>query len=264
MLNITTEDMIIPKSNFEFSLHEDSDHKKIADFIKFLGEKINLSPTLEKVSFFHIFKYYVMEDDVDFHYKTKKRFLRRFFYNQRGDMIQRKQYSYIDPTSLSLYVPEFYETINHFFEGDDVNLPVFEKTIVSPVSKENKEVIDEFWESLNPICSKLLLEPSENFITLLLIKFLKDGGDNIPVYDKSGFFYSAFRKVDVLENDIVYLVLNDDKLDKSSRKKYVSKDAIVWNIINPFIRNIKQNKKILINNDFKYKLQDIVSETIEE
>lgn len=258
MLVIKNDAMTITSSDLEFSFQANSEHAKMKNFIQTLAEKINLSPTLEKVTFFHLFKYYVSEDEIDFHYKTKKRFVRRFIYNEVGGIIRRKSYSYIDPVSLSLYVPEFYETVNEIFEGENVNLPVFNKTVVSDVSEENKPAIDAFWEHLHTVISTLLLEPSEHFTTLLLIKFLKDGGDNIPVYDNEGFFYSAFRKVDVLENDDVSLYLDDDKIDKSSRQRKASKDAIVWNIINPHIRANKSQKNILINDEFREKLCEFI------
>lgn len=143
------------------------------------------------MTFFHLFKYYVSEEQIDFHYKTKKRFVRRFIYNEVGGIIRRKDYSYIDPISLSLYVPEFYETVNEIFEGDNVNLPVF-------------------------------------------------------------------SKVDVLENEDVSLYLDDDKIDKQSRKRKASKDMIVWNIINPHIHTRKNEKNILINERFRKTLCEFI------
>lgn len=148
MLTIHSEHISMPKSLFDFSLHEDSDQVKIGSFMAMLAEKINNNPTLEKVMFYHLFRDYVINDDIEFHYETKERFLKNFIFERQAGSVKRKLYNYVNPVQLSLYVPEFYETINEIFAGDDIPLPVFKKESSDPVQEKNKERFDNFWNIL--------------------------------------------------------------------------------------------------------------------
>lgn len=260
MLTIRPEHSVMPKNAFDFSLNETAEQDKIQKFITLLAEKINNNPTLEKVMFFHLFKDYTLNDDIEFHFETKNRFLKNFIFEHKNGSVKRKNYDYVNPFQLSLYVPEFYHVINEIFLGDDVPMPVFESMSSSAV---NYEEIEKFWNALKPEISKLEEEPSNNFATLLLVKWLKEGGDNICISD-AGFFYSSFRKVDVLENDNISIEIEfpskNPAYNIQRNFEHPCKDMLVWKLLNasPYPYNKKIHQHIVLNKDFMNKLEEVL------
>lgn len=257
MLTIHSEHISMPKSLFDFSLHEDNAQVKIGSFMAVLAEKINNNPTLEKVMFYHLFRDYVINDDVEFHYETKERFLKNFIFERRDGSIKRKLYNYVNPVQLSLYVPEFYETINEIFSGNDVPLPVFKKESSEPVQEKNKERFDNFWKILEPSITELEKNPSDNFATLLFVKWLKDGGDNLSIEpEHEGYFYTSFRQTDVLPNDFITISLafpsKNESYDIKPFTEHPCKDMLVWKMLNssPYPYSKKMHQHIVLNREF--------------
>lgn len=257
MLTIRPEHSVLPAPVFEFSFNNGEEQAKINNFLSVLAEKINANPTLEKVMFFHLFKDYVINDDIEFHYETKTRFLKNFIFEVRSGTVKRKPYSYVNPVQLSLYVPEFYETINEVFSGDDVPLPVFKKESSEPIQEKNKERFDNFWKILEPSITELEKNPSDNFATLLFVKWLKDGGDNLSIEpEHEGYFYTSFRQTDVLPNDVITISLafpsKNESYDIKPFTEHPCKDILVWQMLNSFpcYFNEKRHKHIILNREF--------------
>ncbi len=271
MLTIRPEHSVMPAPVFEFSFNNGEEQAKINNFLSVLAEKINANPTLEKVMFFHLFKDYVINDDIEFHYETKTRFLKNFIFEVRSGTVKRKPYSYVNPVQLSLYVPEFYETINEIFSGDDVPLPVVKKLNTSSIQEKYKQKFNDFWNKLSPVISKLEENPSDNVATLFFVKLLKEGGHNICIHD-AGFFYSSFRKVDVLENDDITLTVsfpsNNPAYNIEAFSEHPCKDVFAWKLLNSYPEscypyNKRQQKIIILDSEFRKEL-DMVLEQLNE
>lgn len=236
MLQITEKDMAFRKSDLDFSFGNDKHISKMVPFFELLAEKINLNATPAKVFFFHLLKHYAVNDDVDFSFKTKERFLRNFMFKKQYGRVAQKGYQYVNPVWLSMYVPEFYETINATFEGDDVATPVLKRkgrALYEQHSEESKRKTEEFWNTLTPALAHLDPSLSENAATLFLVELLKDGGAELPIQNDAHWFHKAFRQIDVIDNDVFTLDFTcEGYIDFDRGETKVCKDWIVWKLLN--------------------------------
>lgn len=236
MLQITEKDMAFRKLDLDYSINSVDHVDKMIPFFALLAEKINLNANPAKVFFFHLLKHYAVNDDVDFSFKTKERFLRNFIFKKQYGRVMQKSYQYVNPVWLSMYVPEFYETINATFEGDDVATPVLKRkgrALYEKHSDESKQKTEEFWNTLTPALAHLDPSLSENAATLFLVELLKDGGVELPIQNEAHWFYKAFRQTDVIDNDIFTLDFTcEGYIDFDRGETKVCKDWIVWKLLN--------------------------------
>lgn len=239
--------------NYEFKYEID---KKLK-FFNVLADKINLNPTEEKLFFFYLFLSYTLKDEVDFYYKSKKVFLRNFIFKKiYSARYVYRQFDYVSPVSMSFYCPEFYETINEIFEGEDVSLPYDKKDRAHTVmTKEEKEEMAPFFSVLDEIEEEMKKDENLNFTTILAIKWLKSAAYNV---EDENWFYTAFRKIEVLESDNVVLDYTDLEKFELDDEMRTSKDAMIWNMLNSrFFLNFKNiDKYIAIDDMFFDKLSD--------
>ena len=157
---------------------------------------------------------------------------------------------------MSFYCPEFYETINEIFEGEDVSLPYDKKDRAHTVmTKEEKEEMAPFFSVLDEIEEEMKKDENLNFTTILAIKWLKSAAYNV---EDENWFYTAFRKIEVLESDNVVLDYTDLEKFELDDEMRTSKDAMIWNMLNSrFFLNFKNiDKYIAIDDMFFDKLSD--------
>lgn len=253
MLKISNEDSSI------LILNHDDIKKDL--FLISLSEKINKAPTLEKVAFFHLLKHQILLGKINFSHDDKAKFLHDFTYDDdcvssNKIIFGHKTTAYICPVGLSVYTPEFFETINELFTGKDVPIPVLTSIKQQNISDEK---IIHFWEKLTPTIEKLENDPTQNFMTLLLIKYLKQAGNDLPI--TADWFYSAFRKIDVIEDDEIYFDFALEGYTLGSKGKFTfSKDLFVWKALKSSPENIELaehfGKKLFINTDFLEELRN--------
>lgn len=112
MISLDKVKSIIEKDRFLFS-----DGNKIIQFLSVLEKKIKEADKsefdLEKQYFFNLLVSLMIKDDVDIDFKNKQRFIKDFVYDA-SYFSRMKAYNFVSPVSLSVYVPEFYETVNEF------------------------------------------------------------------------------------------------------------------------------------------------------
>lgn len=217
-------------------------------FFNILADKINLNPTVEKHMFFYTLLSYAIKDDVDFYFKSKQAFLRNFIFEKRASNLYfKKAYQYVSPVSLSLYSPEFYETINEIYEGEDVSMPYTLEQKDKVLTSEEQIEMKPFFDVLDEVKVEMLKNEDENFATIMVIDWLKSA---YYMTNDEGWFYTSFRKDDVLKNDKVFLDYKD--LDKFNLDNTISanKDMIVWNMLNSRMAlSLKQVDKLIALND---------------
>ena len=239
MISLDKVKSIIEKDSFLFS-----DGNKIIQFLSILEKKIKDADKsefdLEKQYFFNLLVSLLIKDDVDIDFKNKQRFMKNFVYDS-GAFLRRKVFSFISPVTLSVYVPEFYQTVNEFFpDGEDLNMPVFKKKNIPDLSDENDEKLQKFNVMLDDI--NKVAESEDDIATQLLVKYLRSGGKELNLDDGS-YFATSFRKYDVIANDRICVKF---KIKKDSEDVEInsSKDMIVWNFLNhrpyPFIKVLDQ------------------------
>ena len=269
-MNISKEKIEKLFKHYEFSFGDETyefkdEIDKKFHFMNVLAEKINANATKEKLFFFYLLLSCSFKEDIDFSYKSKRAFLRNFIFQKvyQSRYIYRT-FEYVSPVSMSLYCPEFYETINELFEGEDVALP-YDKNDrnKSVMSEKSKEEMAPFFAVLDEINVEMLKDESENFATILMIEWLKSAEYAV---DDEGWFYTAFRKVDVLESDNVVLDYTDlEKFDLDDEMR-TSKDFIVWNMLNSrYALSFKHvDKYIAVNDLFFDKIHAFFDKETEE
>lgn len=245
---------------YEFCFGEENyEFKKEIDvkfnFFNILADKINLNTTVEKKVFFYTLLSYAFKDEIDFHYKTKKAFLRNFIFEKRSaGSYRRKAYQYTSPVSFSLYCPEFYQTINEIYEGEDVSMPCTENVNIEELSIKEKEEMKQFFDVLDEIKEEMLKNEEENFATIMVVDWLKSACYST---DDAGWFYSSFRKVSVLENDGVKIDYRDREELDINDAIYANKDMIVWNMMNSrYALGLKHVDKFIALNDVFFEKVD--------
>lgn len=241
MLSTNEITSLLKKYDFSYSQNEVSEELRMkSTFINTLLNKISENPTIEKKFFLNLFLSYVLMEDIDFSYSDKKKFLWNFIFEKRNSVQYfKKAYDYVSPVSMSLYCPEFYETINEVLVGEDVPLPTFKEKSSSSFFDGKEEDFDglkDFFKVLTELEQDLAKDENNAIPSLLLIKWLKT--NPYIVSGKFYDFYSSFRKLDVLQNDNVSLVLTDLKDPLKKHHITSSKDMNVCNMLNSghFIR----------------------------
>lgn len=204
---------------------------KATEFMRILAENFNKNLTLEKIVFYTALTNLIKKEEIIIDMNGRGRFLTHVFSNEQSN-----ETSWIDKkcyllSTLAVQIPEFFETVNLFFEkGDLVEIPVVNNSAAELKEVNDPEVID-FWKHFDGIVEEKnnsLKENHDSAFFVLLMKYLRQAGDELCLSD---YFYSSFRKFDVIENDLkTYKTMIRGK----ELRILPTKDMCVWEMISSF------------------------------